>query len=318
MDKKVLGQVINLSITFVANLTYQFNSQFTKSMNRRTFLQTAAGLSALTLLGAESEAAKKAKSVGLQLYTLRDDIQKQGIEKILSEVAKLGYKKVENFGYSQGKFFGKIPNEYSKLLKDNGLEAISGHYMTGRTIPMDGLSKNWDKVVEDAATIGSKYAVIAYLMDTERKSEDYKQLFDLLNKGTETAKKAGLTLGYHNHDFEFTQKIDGEKPYDLLLKNTTVVMETDLYWFAKAGENAVDYFMKYPGRFPLWHVKDMANTEKKEFAEVGTGTIDFGSLFKHAKKAGLKHYFVEQDVCKRPPLESIKISIDNIQKAKWG
>lgn len=95
-------------------------------------------------------------------------------------------------------------------------------------------------------------------------------------------------------------------------------METDLYWFAKAGENAADYFTKYPSRFPLWHVKDMANTEKKEFAEVGTGTIDFGALFKHAKKAGLKHYFVEQDVCKRPPLESIKISIDNIQKAKWG
>ena len=288
-------------------------------MNRRTFLQSTAGLSALAMLGLE--ARPNAKSVGLQLYTLRSDIQKQGIEKILAEVAKLGYKKVENFGYNQGKFFGKTPTEYRKILADNGLKAISGHYMTARSKAFgdtDGLTKNWDKIVEDAAAIGQEYAVIAYLIDNERKPEDYKQLFDLLNKGSEVAKKAGLTLGYHNHDFEFTQKIDGEKPYDLLLKNTNVIMEMDLYWVAKAGENANEYFKKFPGRFPLWHVKDMANTEKKEFAEVGVGTIDFGALFKDAKKAGLKHYFVEQDVCQRPPLESIKISIDNIQAAKWG
>ncbi|HAK79888.1 MAG TPA: xylose isomerase [Runella sp.] len=288
-------------------------------MNRRTFLQSTAGLSALAMLGLE--ARPNAKSVGLQLYTLRSDIQKQGIEKILAEVAKLGYKKVENFGYNQGKFFGKTPAEYRKILDDNGLKAISGHYMTARSNSFgttDGLTRNWDKIVEDAAAIGQEYAVIAYLIDNERKPEDYKQLFELLNKGSEVAKKAGLTLGYHNHDFEFTQKIDGEKPYDLLLKNTNVIMEVDLYWVAKAGENANEYFKKFPGRFPLWHVKDMANTEKKEFAEVGVGTIDFGALFKDAKKAGLKHYFVEQDVCQRPPLESIKISIDNIQAAKWG
>jgi sugar phosphate isomerase/epimerase len=288
-------------------------------MNRRTFLQTTAGLSALTLAGLASEARPKMKSVGLQLYTLRDDIKTQGIEKILAEVAKLGYKEVENFGYGQGKFFGKTPTEYNKILKDNGLSAISGHYQTGRaTGATDGLTKNWEKVVEDAVSIGHKYAMIAYLPDNERKAEDYKQLFDLLNKGTEVAKKAGLTLGYHNHDFEFTQKIEGEKPYDLFLKNTGVAMEMDLYWVVKAGEEPAEYFAKYPGRFPLWHIKDMANSPQREFAEVGTGTIDFGDLFKHAKHAGLKHYFVEQDVCKRPPLESIKISIDNIEKAKWG
>ena len=95
-------------------------------------------------------------------------------------------------------------------------------------------------------------------------------------------------------------------------------MELDLYWVVKAGLDPLVIFAKNPGRFPLWHVKDMANTPQKEFAEVGTGSIDFGDLFTHAKKAGLKHYFVEQDVCTRPPLESIKISIDNIQKAKWG
>jgi sugar phosphate isomerase/epimerase len=295
-------------------------------MNRRNFLQSSLGLGALASLPTALNAtpfgdAPTAKTIGLQLYTLRDDIQKQGIEPILAEVAKLGYKVVENFGYGNGKFFGKTPTEYNKLLKDNGLTALSGHYLTSRSNPAnagDGLTKNWQKVIDDAAAIGQKYAVIAYLMADERKPDDYKQLVDLLGKGQEVTQKAGLTMGYHNHDFEFTERMDGQKPYDFLLKNTTVQMEMDLYWVVKAGEKPTDYFAKHPGRFPLWHVKDMANTPEKEFAEVGTGTIDFADLFKHAKHAGLKQYFVEQDVCKRAPLESIKISIGNIQKASWG
>lgn len=290
-------------------------------MNRRNFIQASLGIGALSAVGLEALAATQAKSVGLQLYTVRDDIQKQGIERVLEQVAKLGYKQVENFSYNQGKFFGKTPAEYNKILKDNGLKAVSGHYTTGRSTKFgtgDGLTRNWDKAVEDAAAIGQKYVVLAYLVDDERSADDYKQLFGILTKSSETAKKSGLTLGYHNHDFEFTQKVDGEKPYDLLLKNTPVVMEMDLYWVEKAGEKPAEYFAKYPGRFPLWHVKDMAKTPQQEFAEVGTGSIDFADLFKHAKQAGLKQYFVEQDVCKRPPMECIKTSIDNIQKAKWG
>lgn len=289
-------------------------------MNRRNFLGSALGLSALSVL-ALNACADKAKTIGLQLYTLRDDIQKQGIETILAEVAKLGYKEVENFGYNDGKFFGKTPSEYRKVLKDNGLSAPSGHTLTARSTQaggMDGLTKNWQQVVDDAAAVGQEYIVIAYLFDDERKPDDYKQLVDLLAQGQETAKKAGLILGYHNHDFEFNERVDGEMPYDLILKNTTVQMEMDLYWITKTGQKPADYFAKYPGRFPLWHVKDMANTPEKEFAEVGTGTVDFAAIFEKSKEAGLTHYFVEQDICKRPPLESIKISIDNIQKAPWG
>ncbi|WP_421827264.1 sugar phosphate isomerase/epimerase family protein [Larkinella sp.] len=289
-------------------------------MNRRNFLGTSLGLSALTVLGLNACSAK-AKTIGLQLYTLRDDIQKQGIETVLAEVAKLGYKEVENFGYGGGKFFGKTPAEYLKILKDNGLSAPSGHTLTARSTqmgPMDGLTKNWQQVVDDAAAVGQEYIIIAYLAADERKPEDYKQLVDLLSAGQETAKKAGLTLGYHNHDFEFTERVDGQMPYELILKNTTVQMEMDLYWISKTGQKPTDYFAKYPGRFPLWHVKDMAKTPEQEFAEVGTGSIDFAAIFEKAGEAGMKHYFVEQDICKRPPLESIKISIDNIQKASWG
>ncbi len=312
-------------------------------MNRRNFLGTSLGLGAFSALalnacnsstsnsnaesGTDSTASSgaaaevKTKSIGLQLYTLRDDIQKQGIETILAQVAKLGYKEVENFGYNEGKFFGKTPAEYTKILKDTGLSAVSGHTLTGRSKQAggaDGLTKNWQRVVDDAAAVGQEYIIIAYLFDDERKPDDYKQLVNLLSKGQETARKAGLTLGYHNHDFEFTQRVDGQMPYELILEKTTVQMEMDLYWITRTGQKPADYFAKYPGRFPLWHVKDMANTPEKEFAEVGTGTIDFAAIFEEAAKAGMKHYFVEQDICKRPPLESIKISIDNIQNAKWG
>jgi sugar phosphate isomerase/epimerase len=281
-------------------------------MNRRNFLY-ATGTSLLTLTSLERLAAAPAakKAVGLQLYTLRNEIGKMGIEMVLAEVAKLGYQKMESFGYGNGKFFGKTPAEYAAILKANGLTAPSGHYMLG------SLKGDFQRVLDDAKAIGQEYVVVAYLMPDERSPEAVKGMLDLMNSRGEQARKAGLTLGYHNHDFEFTQKVNGEKIYDLLLKNTDVPMEVDLYWIVKAGEKAPDYFAKYPGRFPLWHVKDVAKTEKGEFAEVGTGSVDFASLFKQAKQAGLKHYFVEQDVSK-DPMASIKTSIDNIQNAKWG
>lgn len=281
-------------------------------MNRRKFFHTTAtGLFALTSLDQLAAAPQAKKAVGLQLYTLRDDIGKLGIEKVLDYVAKLGYQKMEGFGYGNGKIFGKTPTEYAQLLKDNGLTAPSGHYLLG------SLKGNFQQVLDDAKTIGQEYVVVAFLMPDERTPAAVSGLFDTMNRSAELAQKTGLTLGYHNHDFEFTQKIDGTSIYDLLLKNTSVPMELDLYWILKAGEKPADYFARYPGRFPLWHVKDMAKTEKQEFAEVGTGSVDFAGLFKQAKQAGLKHYFVEQDVSKTP-MESVKTSIGNIQKAKWG
>lgn len=289
-------------------------------MNRRVFLQTS-GLAALGALAAQ--AAPTAKPIGLQLYTLRNEIGKMGIEKVLAEIARMGYTNVESFGYGGGKFFGKTPAQFRKLLADNGLTSPSGHYLTGRSKVMksEGLTSNWQRAVDDAAAVGQQFMVIAYLMPDERKPDDYRQLYGLLNRGGEAVKKAGMQLAYHNHDFEFTEKVDGQKPYDLILKNTDpklVRMEVDLYWITKAGESAPEYFKKHPGRFPLWHVKDMAKTPQQEFAEVGQGSMDFAALFKHAKTAGLKHYFVEQDESKRPPLESVKMSADFIKNAAWG
>ena len=142
-------------------------------------------------------------------------------------------------------------------------------------------------------------------------ADSVRALADTFNDIGEICKAAGLQFGYHNHDFEFKQ-MGEELIFDILLKNTDpqlVTFEIDLYWIKKAGYNAIDYFKKYPKRFSLWHVKDMANTEQGEFAPVGKGKIDFVELFTHSEEAGLKYYFVEQDsFTEHKPFESIELS----------
>lgn len=289
-----------------------------KKISRQEFLRGSAlaltGI-ALTNFNAFGKSTRKA---GLQLYTLRNELSKD-VEGTLKKVADIGYKEVELFGYSDGKFFGKSPKEFGALLKDLGLSAPSGHYTTGNTMPnaKGTLRNGWEKAVEDGHELGLKYMMCAYLFPEERKSLDaYKEHIDLFNKSAEVCKKHGIQFGYHNHDFEF-EKFGNQMPYDLILKNTDsklVKMELDLYWAVRAGQDPVQLFKQHPGRFPLWHVKDMEKSADKAFAEVGTGSIDFQRIFDAQKTAGLQHYFVEQDVCKRPPLESIAISYKNLQK----
>lgn len=303
-------------------LTGSISMNITPNMTRQHFLKLGAlATSAALLPRFDALAAKpKAKTVGLQLYTLRDAMAKDP-DGTLKSVADIGYKEVESFGYSDGKFFGKTPKEFAAKLKELGLTAPSGHYTTGNVVVTGkGTLKNdWERAVADAAEIGQKYMVCAYLFPPERtKLDDYKQFADLFNQSGEICKKAGIQFAYHNHDFEF-QTLGGQLPYDLLLKDTDpnlVKMELDLYWATFAGQDPVALFKKSPGRFPLWHVKDMAKTPEREFAEVGTGSINFQRIFDAKKTAGMTHYFVEQDVCKRPPLEAIAISYKNVGKLK--
>jgi sugar phosphate isomerase/epimerase len=288
-----------------------------QKVSRKDFLKTSALAMAAVLTPGLDVFAKPAKTVGLQLYTLRDLLPKD-LDGTLKKVAEIGYKEVELFGYSDGKFFGKTPAQFSALLKSLGLSAPSGHYTTGNTMPnaKGTLKKDWKRAVDDAATLGQKYMVCAYLFPEERKMDDYKRHVDLFNKSAEVCKAAGIQFAYHNHDFEF-KPMGGQLPYDLILKGTDpnlVKMELDLYWASFAGQDPVALFKKHPGRFPLWHIKDMAKTKEREFAEVGLGSINFQRIFDAKKTAGLTHYFVEQDICKRPPLESIAISYRNLTK----
>ena len=166
--------------------------------------------------------------------------------------------------------------------------------------------------VADAVEAGQEYIVLAYLAEEERKNiDDYKRLAEVLNKAGETCRQYGITFGYHNHDFEFLE-LDGQMPYELLLQEVeekNMAMELDLYWATKAGKDPVAYFRKAPGRFPLWHVKDMEDSPEGFFTEVGNGVIDFPAIFREKETAGLKHFYVEQDTCRNhPPLESAAIS----------
>lgn len=288
-------------------------------ITRRKMIQSMAGLAVGSLLVNDIFAAhKKAPAaIGLQLYTLRNEMGKDPAG-TLKRVAALGFKEVENFGYN-GKFFGMDAKTYKDTLASLGLSTPSGHYAYGnfgnKQIPGTILT-GWDKAVEDAAALGQQYMVLAYLQPVERKSlDDYKKIAADLNKAGELCKKSGIQLCYHNHDFEF-QQMESVLPFDILMGQTDsklVKAELDIYWAVKAGFQPLDLFKKYPKRIALWHVKDMDNTEKKFFTEVGNGTIDFKAIFKAKKASGMKHFFVEQDMCPGSPFDSIEKSIGYIK-----
>ena len=287
---------------------------------RREFVKSAALLSA-GVLASPALLAAPSQYIGLQLYTVRDAMQ-QDPAGTLAKVAALGYNSVEGATYTGSqKFYGMNPAEFAKTLKQNGIVMASSHYVLGQQLyegqPIQGtLLHGWDKAVDDAAAMGAKYMVCAYLFDSERGGIDhYKQIAGQLNTAAERCKKAGIQLCYHNHDFEFAPQ-NGVMPYEVLLSQTDknlVKMELDLYWAVRAGHDPLALFRKHPGRFPLWHVKDMDKTENRGFTEVGNGSIDFKKIFAQRKAAGLQYFYVEQDTTPGSPFDSIKQSISYIK-----
>lgn len=280
-------------------------------MNRRAFLGTflARGLQVQTLkpglaasLAWAFPAEHKIKAVGLQLYTVRDAM-KTDFDSTVAKVAQIGYKEVEFAGY-----FDHSPKDISELLKKNGLTAPSCH------VGYDVVEKKWAEQIEAAHIIGHKFIVCPWIDEKQRKEPDgYKRAAELFQKAGEESHKAGVQFAYHNHTFEFqpAEALGGKLPYDFLLASTDpkyVKMELDLCWISVAGKDPVEYFNKYPGRFPLVHVKDMKKLPKGEegptaspdkempnMTEVGGGVIDWKRIFSHAGNAGIEHYFVEHD-----------------------
>lgn len=286
-------------------------------MKRKEFLS----LSSLGFLGIScgvSVENHSSKNLAIQLYTVRNAVSKD-VEKTLERLALLGFKNLEIYGYN-GTFFGKNRTEFKSILKNTGLKVISSHHRTGITDKENGtLLQNWDKTLEDLNFIGSKYAVCSYLPEAERTIENYQKLPEVLENAGKLSEQNGIQLAYHNHDFEFLKMDDENNFYDFILKNTSsdlVKMELDLYWISKAGLDPLDYFEKYPKRFPLWHVKDM-KSGTKDFTEIGNGTIDFKRIFEAKEKAGLEHWFVEQDSSDKDIFESISMSTKYIQENRF-
>ena len=283
-------------------------------MNRRLFLRTAslaaAGGLCLTKTRTYTSAAasRKLTRIGMQLYMVRRELEKD-FEGTLKRVAGLGYREVEFAGY-----FNHPPKEVRAALDRYGLSSPAGH------VSLAALGGDLGEMIEAAHVIGHKYVLVAWLAPEERKSlDDYRRHADLFNSAGEKLKKAGVQFAYHNHDFEFTP-LDGRLPYDLLLERmdpALVKLELDLYWIAKGGADPLKYFARQPGRFHLLHVKDMDSTPQRYFTEIGRGVIDFKTIFAHARKAGVRHYFVEQDETPGSPFDSLRVSMDYLRRLEF-
>jgi sugar phosphate isomerase/epimerase len=292
-----------------------------RRMNRRTFIGSS--IAAATLTAARpswaADSAHHIGRIGLQLYTVRE-FMKTDFAGTIAKVAAVGYKEVEFAGY-----FDHSPKDVRAILDKTGLTAPSCH------VGYDVVEKKWPETLDDAKIVGHKYVICPWIDEKQRVEPDgWKRAVDLFNHAGEASKKVGIQFGYHNHSFEFdpAPSLSGKLPYDFLLAETDpklVVMEMDLCWISVAAKDPLGYFDKYPGRFPLVHVKDwvkdattpsayqgaMGQSVKfgGRMADVGQGSIDWKKLFARAEKAGIKHYFVENDEPKSA-FEDIKISFD--------
>lgn len=283
---------------------------------RRQFLKQSSIFTAALFAVPEDIFSPARKRYGVQLYTLRKELDANPVETII-KVAQLGYTDVETYGYKDRKWFGLTVPEFKKLLRGNKLVSTSGHTFGGQFfLTESNWEDKWKQAVEDSKAIGQEFIVVPYLDNKFRGLDTYQKLAPALNKAGEIASQGGLKLAYHNHDFEFTVQ-DGQTGYGILTANTDpklVSFELDIYWATKAGHDPIELFKKYPGRFSMWHVKDMDNTPEKKFTEVGNGVINFAEIFRNAKLSGMKYWYVEQDICPGSPYDSIRISRANLEQ----
>ena len=296
-----------------------------RAMNRRTFIATSIAAAVAGTRPAWSAETFHIDRVGLQLYTLRD-LMKKDFDGTIAKVAQIGYKEVEFAGY-----YDRSPQAVRAILEKDGLTSPSTH------VGYDIVEKKWSEALDAAHTIGHTFVVCPWIDAKQRKTPDgWKRAAELFNHAGEAAQKVGIQFAYHNHAFEFepSEALGGKLPYDFLLAETDpnlVKMEMDLCWITVGGQDPVKYFDRYPGRFPLVHVKDWttkgpggndyggatgASKKPGHMTDVGQGEIDFKRIFAQSGKAGIQHYFVENDEPKSA-FEDIKISYDYLAKLKF-
>ncbi len=292
--------------------------------NRRDFIKvTSFGALSMMLLGPAACTApvkdRKSFGVGLQLYTIRDAMSAD-VKGSLKKVSDLGYKYVELADYANGKFYGFGPQEFKNIVHDLGMEIISSH----TKVEAEGITlENAQKMADDHAELGVKYCVQPWIEEKDRNIETYKKMVADWNEVGRIMKKVGIQFGYHNHNFEF-KNIDGTIPYyDIILKESDpdlITMELDMFWATKAGQDPVKMFETYPGRFQLFHLKDMAKDNapyfevvKDDITSVGAGLIDFKRIMAAKETAGMKFAFVEDDnQGNGKPFEALEVSIRNL------
>ncbi|HWV70034.1 TIM barrel protein [Chitinophaga sp.] len=302
------------------------------SISRRSFLlKGSLAIAGAALLPDHLLAAAVRKPVlGIQLYSIRDDMKKDP-SGTLKQLAAMGYKNVEHAGYSQRKFYGYSAKEFKKLLDGLGLLMPSGHTVMGKQhwdAAKNDFTDEWKYTVEDAAIVGQHYVISPWLDESLRKNyDDFKAYMDVFNKSGALCKKSGMKFGYHNHDFEFGQQLNGKKIFDLILQNTDpslVAQQLDIGNMYHAGGIALDIIKQYPGRFELMHVKDEIKTDKGEMGGkyestvLGKGIIPVKEVIDLGKKSGgTKHFIIEQESYQgQAPLDAVRDDLAVMKK--WG
>jgi sugar phosphate isomerase/epimerase len=238
------------------------------------------------------------------MFTLREESAKD-FAGTLKRVADLGFDGVELAGFN-----GLTAIELKGLLDELGLKTAACH------VPLEQMENNLEIVIEDQKILGSKYVVVPYLMPERRSESDYKALTLFLDHAGEICRREGITLCYHNHDFELERLSDGRRVLEAIFDETNpdnVKAELDIYWLTKAGEKPEKWIERYQNRTPMIHLKDMTTDEEQFFAELGTGGVDLEAVLQMGEQADIQWWIVEQDVSKRTPLESIEMSMNYLK-----
>ncbi len=300
--------------------------------SRRSFIQkTALVLAGSSVFSKQLLAAAAPKTLtGIQLYSVRDDMGKNPLG-TLKALADMGYRNVEHANYVNRKFYGYSAKEFKKILEDHGMKMPSGHTVMGRN-HWDESKKDftdvWKYTVEDAAIAGQEIVISPWLDESLRKNiDDMKRYMDVFNKSGELCKKSGMRFGYHNHNFEFSQSLDGKKIYDIILDNTDpslVTQQLDMGNLYGTGANAYEIVKKHPGRFVSMHVKDEVKSAKGEMEDgyestiLGTGVANTKAITDLGKKSGgTLHFIIEQESYQgKAPLDCAREDL-KVMKS-WG
>ena len=297
--------------------------------SRRTFLKNSAVLLAGTALLSKTAlaASKPNEIIGLQLYSVRDDMKKDPIG-TLTAVAKMGYKNVEHANYIDRKFYGYSAPEFKKILDGLGLKMVSGHTVMGKNhwdTAKNDFADSWKYTIEDAAYLGQKYVVSPSMDGSMRKTyDDFLRYMEIFNKCGALCQKSGMKFSYHNHSFEFSEKLNDIKIFDIMMQKMDpkmVLMQLDIGNMYIAGAKALDILGQYPGRFELLHVKDeIANNspEKFESSILGKGIIPTKEAMDLGRKiGGTTCFIIEQESYQNAtPIESVKEDLEVVKK--WG
>lgn len=298
--------------------------------SRRTFVKSSAMVALGTAILPRSAFAASAQKgmVGIQLYSVRDDMMKDPVGS-LTQLAKMGYVYLEHANYVDKKFYGFLAPEFRKKLDGLGLKMISGHTVMGKQHwdeTKKDFSDSWKKTVEDAAVLGQKWVISPYMDESMRKTyDDFKRYMDVFNKSGELCKKSGMKFGYHNHDFEFSQKLNGEKIFDIIMKSidpNLVALQLDMGNLYNGGAIALDVINQYPGRFEIVHVKDeiaaKEGTEKYISTILGEGIVNTQKVVELATSiGGTNCYIIEQESYgDKTPMYCAKADLEIMKK--WG